>query len=89
MTTRDDSLRLDTAIRNAVAFGGPPLTGRFEAAFDAVLALHKPQPIDSDEPAGPQYCPSCIDDREPFADYPCPTIRAIAREVRVDVRGKQ
>lgn len=88
MTTRDDSLRLDTAIRNAVAFDGLPLTGRFEAAFAAVLDLHKPQPIDSDEPAGPQFCPSCIDDREPFADYPCPTIRALAKELRVSGEGR-
>jgi hypothetical protein len=82
VTTRDDSRRIDQAIRDAVAFGGLPLTGRFEAAFAAVLDLHKPKPIDSHEPNGPQFCPSCIDDREPFADYPCPTVRAIARELR-------
>lgn len=78
MTTRDDSFRLDKAIRDAVAFGGLPLSGRFEAAFAAVLDLHKPETYGMR-----QVCEHCIgSDEDPF-DYPCATVKAIARELRV------
>jgi hypothetical protein len=50
---------------------------RYRNAVAAVLNLHRPEPIDGDEPNGPQYCSSCIGSDEEYMNHPCRTVQAI------------
>lgn len=81
---KDTPMTLDQKIR--ASFGTyRPGAGALQAVVIAVLDKHQPRPIDGHKPDGPQYCPNCVGHFEEFADYPCPTVAALASALGIDL----
>lgn len=59
--------------------------GELGRAVTAVLDLHEPQLISPSNPAEGLFCERCVGKGlEPFSDYPCPTVTAIASSLRLN-----
>lgn len=76
---------LDVRLRQHLAMTVPPTPdGRdLTRALAAVLDLHKPNPVTGRWP----YCEVCVGGYEGVSEWPCPTVRAIAKRLGVEVDG--
>jgi hypothetical protein len=97
MTDLDSALRAKLAgFDNDACLGGCgcedsrcDVTGfdKMRGALTAVLDLHKPRIAVEGPHEGSPICDECSDGTDEFLarDYPCPTVRAIAKEPGVEV----
>jgi hypothetical protein len=82
---------LDALIRYAITTRTSEIEGGNDShamclygdALIDVLDLHPRVAVDSDNPDGRAVCGSCIGSDEDLLDYPCPTVQAIARALKL------
>ena len=62
---------------------GPKPFEQMRAALLAILDLHKPHPVND----RPPYCDQCVGGYEGVEEWPCPTVRLIAKQLGIEVDG--